>query len=36
MLLKAKTANKKKKKTIINVIKAPIIMYISLNINVFR
>ena len=35
MLLKAKTANKKKK-TIINVIKTPIIMYISLNINVFR
>lgn len=35
MLLKAKTANKKK--TIINVIKAVVaIMYISLDINVFR
>ena len=35
MLLKAKTANKKKK-TIINVTKTMVIMYISLDINVFR
>ena len=34
MLLKAKTANKKK--TIINVTKTMVIMYISLDINVFR